>query len=175
MNQWKFNRFGFLEVDVSKEILDKAESRNQLFLKKYGNSGTHRTNKSRQRITGYLAEAAVQTIFPKLEISNNEKFDFTLQNVTFDVKAQGCNVEPQPDYVGTLYEEQAVRSPDFYVFARTRNDLNKVWIIGFISKKNFFNKSKLIPSGTKNNNFSYDQSRYEIQYNQLTVPKKLKN
>lgn len=163
---------GFIEVDVTPEMVTKAEERNQSFFKKLGNVGTHRTDKTRQRITGYLAEMAVKVVYPKLEFSTDPNIDFIFNKMTFDVKAQGCNQTPLPDYVGTLYEEQASRSVDLYVFTRVRNDSEKVWIAGIISKNQFFDLAKLVPAGTTNNNFRYDQSRYEIEYNKMIKPEK---
>ena len=173
MSAIKFLPTGFVEVDVTQEMSAAAEKRNQEFYSKYGNAGTHRTDKSRQRITGYLAEAAVKHAFDKLEFSEDPTIDFTFKGITFDVKAQGCNSAPELKFVGTLYEEQATRKTDFYIFTRVKNDSSKVWIAGFISKKNFFEKAQLISAGTSNNNFTYDQSRYEIPYFKLTKPREL--
>ena len=57
---------------------------------------------------------------------------------------------------------------DFYIFNRVKNDSSCVWICGIISKQRFFNIAKLKKAGTKCNNFTYNQSRYEIQYEDLT-------
>jgi len=170
MKNWVINNSGFVEVTLTKEMIANAEKRNHEFFKKLGNTGTHRTDKSRQRMTGYLAEMAVKEVYSKLEFSKDPKVDFFLKDVTFDVKAQGCNSAPGLSFVGTLYEEQADREVGFYIFCRVKNDSSKVWITGFISKKSFLDKAKLIPAGTRNNNFTYDQSRYEIEYRNLIKP-----
>lgn len=168
---WTFTTTGFVTVHITEEMRAEAEKRNQIFYEKYGNAGTHRTDKSRQRMTGYLAEMAVKTVFPKLEFSSNPQYDFVHLGKTFDVKAQGCNSEPGINFVGTLYEEQRFRDVNFYIFTRVKNDSSRVWIAGFITKDKFLQTAKLIPAGTKNNNFTYDQSRYEIEYGKLIRPK----
>lgn len=172
---WLIIPSGFVEVSVSKDMMDSAESRNKAFLKKCGNAGTHRTDKGRQRTTGYLAEQAVKFVYPKLEFSLDPLVDFTFSEISFDVKAQGCNSAPAPSFVGTLYEEQRTRDVDFYIFTRVKNDFSKVWITGFISKPKFLQIAKLIPAGAVNNNFRYDQSRYEIEYNKLIKPQQFMN
>ena len=172
MNYKILNNLGFIEVDVTPEMVANANDRNESFFKKLGNVGTHRIGQTRQRITGYLAEMAVKDVYPKLEFSTDPNVDFICKGMTFDVKAQGCNQMPLPNYVGTLYEEQASRSVDLYVFTRVRNDSEKVWITGLISKNQFFDLAKLIPAGTANNNFRYDQSRYEIEYSKMVKPEK---
>lgn len=170
MNIWAIVSTGFVEVNVTQEMRDDAEKRNKTFYKKLGNAGTHRTDKGRQRTTGYVAEMAVAHVFPKLKFSEDPTIDFTFNDITFDVKAQGCNGAPAPNFVGTLYEEQRDRNVDFYIFTRVKNDFTKVWIAGFISKDQFLSMAKLIPAGTSNNNFTYDQSRYEIEYSRLIKP-----
>ncbi len=167
---WYLTQSGFVEVNVTKQMQEDAEKRNKIFYAKLGNAGTHRKDKGRQRMTGYLAEAGVKEVFPRLMFSEDAKIDFTFGDTTFDVKAQGCNGAPGPSFVGTLYEEQKDRDVDFYIFARTKNDFTKVWITGFIRKADFLTLATLVPAGVENNNFKYDQARYEIEYRKLLKP-----
>jgi len=163
----------FIEVNITNEMLEEAKSRNESFKNKYGSNGTHRTNKENQRIVGYLAEVAINKCFKSVEyVVGDDNIDFISKNkkVTLDSKAQGCNGMPKIDYVATLYEEQNKRPVDMYIFSRVKNDFTKVWICGFISKKDYIKYAKLMPKGTKNNNFTYDNSRYELEYSKLHNP-----
>lgn len=157
-----------ITVNITKQIFDQAEHRNLLFKKRFGNLGTHRIDTEKQRMTGYLAEACVLSRFSTLSYSNNDDVDFVFKSITFDSKAQGCNSKPLPNYSATLYEEQKKRPVNYYIFSRVKNDFSVAWICGIISKESFFNKAELKIAGTKNNNFIYDQSRYEIYYNKLS-------
>ena len=161
----------YVEFDVDDKLIQEAYARNKSFFSKYGHAGTHRKNVEKQRMTGYLAEVAIKKTFDCLEYSNSDVVDFLYKSKSFDSKSQGCNTVPLPHYVGTLYEEQDKRNADFYIFSRVKNDFSKVWIIGFISKKDFLTKSTLMPAGTVNNNFTYDNARYELEYNNLYKPK----
>lgn len=156
-----------IAVKITSKIFDEAKQRNERCKIKYGNAGTHRLNKDRQRMTGYLAEACIRDKFPNIQYSDNDVVDFIIANTLIDSKAQGCNSKPLEYYSATLYEEQKNRKADYYIFSRVKNDFSVAWICGIISKTNFFEKAKLVPAGTSNNNFIYDQSRYEIQYSQL--------
>lgn len=156
-----------ITVNITPEIYAEASQRNEEYRKKFGNKGTHRLNKDRQRMTGYLAEASIRSVFPGFTYSDNDIVDFIFGSITIDSKAQGCNSKPLKNYVATLYEEQKHRNVDYYIFSRINNDFKTAWICGIISKDKFFQLAKLIPAGTANNNFVYDQSRYEIQYHQL--------
>lgn len=154
------------EVDITKEMLNEAKKRNEEFQKKYGHVGTHRVDKSKQRITGYLAEVAIKYLC-NLDYSDEDSVDFKYNGITLDSKAQGCNSKPKDYYVATLYEEQKNRDVDYYIFSRVKNDWSKVWICGFLSKNDFLKQSRLVKAGTKNNNFTYDQSRFELEYSNL--------
>ena len=158
---------GSLTINITPDIYQEAKQRNLSYKQKYGNTGTHRLNKDRQRMTGYLAEASIRSYFPQLNYSDNDNVDFIIDSITIDSKAQGCNSKPLDNYVGTLYEEQKTRDVDYYIFSRIKNDFSIAWICGVISKKDFFDLSILVEAGTTNNNFTYDQSRYEIQYSKL--------
>jgi hypothetical protein len=155
-----------IEVKITQEIFNEANLRNQEFYTKFGNAGTHRVNKE-QRMTGYLAEACINQTFHNIQYSDDFNVDFTLDNLTIDSKAQGCNSKPLDYYSATLYEEQKTRDTNYYIFSRVKKDFTTAWICGIISKKKFFKISKLQPKGTKTNNFTYDQSRYEVQYKDL--------
>ena len=156
-----------IEVKITPKILQEAEERNKKYHLLFGNSGTHRSDKQRQRMTGYLAEVSIHNIFPSFKYSENYVVDFIRQNNTFDSKAQGCNTKPLNYFSATLYEEQKHRNVDYYIFSRVKNDFSIVWICGIISKKKFFRIADLKKSGTKTSNFVYDQSRYEIEYSKL--------
>jgi hypothetical protein len=157
-----------IDVKVTQSMLEEARQRSKDFYKKFGNTGTHRLNKERQRITGYLAETAINKSFSEITYSEDYVVDFLLENGdTIDSKAQGCNGKPLPHYSATLYEDQKNRNTDYYIFSRVKNDFSMVWICGIISKKKFFKIATLKKAGTQNNNFTYDQSRYEITYDQL--------
>jgi hypothetical protein len=173
MNKLIEKQSDFIEFEILPEYLEEAQNRNKLFFEKYGNAGTHRKNKDRQRMTGYLAEIAIKNTFTKLEYSDTDNVDFIFKDKTFDAKAQGCNSKPYPDYVATLYEEQKERPVDFYIFNRVKNDFSLVWICGIISKKEFLEKSILIPAGVMRHNFVYDNPRFELEFKNLYKPELL--
>ena len=162
----------FIEVLITQQMLQQANERNKKFYNKYGNSGTNRLDKKNQRITGYLAEIAIKNTFKTLNYSEDDNVDFISNNkLTFDSKAQGCNSKPKVNYVGTLYESQKNRDVDFYIFSRVNNKHDKVWIAGIIPKQEFLNTATLMPKGTINNNFTYDEPRYELEYRLLYNPR----
>lgn len=156
-----------IEVQITQPIFEEARKRNDQYYNRFGHAGTHRTNKERQRMTGYLAEACIRSEFPIIEYSDDYDVDFILDFSTIDSKAQGCNAKPKDYYSATLYEEQKNRDTDYYIFSRVKNDFTVAWICGIISKHKFFKIADLKEAGHKTNNFTYDQSRYEVEYKDL--------
>lgn len=156
-----------IPVKITAKIFKEAQERNNKYHKQFGNTGTHRLNQRRQRMTGYLAEACIRSLYPEIQYNEDYSVDFLFNQFTIDSKAQGCNGKPLPRYVATLYEEQKNRNCDYYIFSRVKNDFSEAWICGIISKVNFFKAANFSPAGTKTNNFVYDQGRYEIQYDKL--------
>ncbi|MFN9957399.1 MAG: hypothetical protein ACK55I_30200 [bacterium] len=156
-----------IPVKITKQIFDEATNRNIKYKNKFGNIGTHRINKDRQRMTGYLAEACIRSLYPEIKYSDSDVVDFILNDITLDSKAQGCNSKPLDYFSATLYEEQKSRNTDYYIFSRVKNDFTIAWICGIISQSKFFDLAKFAPAGTQTNNFTYDQGRYEIPYKDL--------
>ena len=169
MNELKTNKVNcdIVTVNITAKLLAEAEERNQKYYDMFGHLGTHRADKYRQRMTGYLAEVCIKNTFPAINYSNDFVVDFVYNGVSLDSKAQGCNGEPLATYEATLYEEQKKRDTDYYIFSRVKNDFTKCWICGIISKIKFFKIAQLKTAGTETNNFTYDQSRYEIKYKDL--------
>jgi len=156
-----------IEVNVTQDMLKEAKRRAKEAVNRFGVGGTHRTHSSRQKITGFLAEVCINNVFPDIKYSGELNVDFYFQSMSIDSKAQGCNTKPLDYYSATLYEEQRKRHTDYYIFNRVKNDFSKVWICGIISKERFFKLAELKKAGTKTNNFTYEQARYEIQYKDL--------
>lgn len=172
----KINNFGFIEIDIDNSMLKEAQERDDFFINLYGPGNTHREDTKTCRKNGYLGEIAVKKAYPKLEYNLTHNHDFNFNNLTFDVKSLSCNSQPKPDYVGIVYEDLKEKIVDYYIFTRITNDLKKIWINGFISHKDFFEKSKYMPVGSNivtGSSFKYEQSRYVLEYNKMLGVKQL--
>lgn len=158
----------FKTVQVDLEILAAAQRRNDQAFHKFGHMGTHRHDKKKQRETGFIAEAAIKLrLLPHFEFSTDNRYDLIFRGITFDVKAVGCNTEPLPGYPATLYQEQAPREVDWYIFGRVMNDRSMVFACGCIMRSAYLKAAMLVPAGARNSNFTYDNPRYELPYQRL--------
>jgi hypothetical protein len=155
----------FLEAEITDDIRSIAEQRDRFFYAKIKDQGTYRKENPRQRLTGFLAEAAIKSTFRALDFSPNPRTSNFIHNgLQFESKAQGCNSPPKADYVGTLYPEQLEKPIDYYIFSRVLNNLKLVWICGMVSKHRFLELARYVNANTPNRNFTYDQARYDLEY-----------
>ena len=97
-----------IEVMITSDILEEAKKEMKNITLVLVTLEHIRTNKQRQRMTGYLAEACIRYTFPEIKYSDDYFVDFILDSSTIDSKAQGCNSKPLDFYSATLYEEQKI-------------------------------------------------------------------
>ena len=158
-------------IKITPEMKCAAEQRNVSSAKKYGTKGTRLVEKNKKiRETGFLGEQIVKSAYPHLELSTDDDYDFHYKNITFDVKAVGCNGMPRPDYVGTVFGTRDRVKADYLIFVRVMNDGSGGWVCGFIKVYEFFDKCTTVTAGTVNNNFTYDHDRFTIEYGKLVIP-----
>ena len=171
----------FIEIPVTEDILKEAQERDQIKRDIYGDIKTRRTNKSFHRMTGFIAEVAINRTFGKLKYSDDNHYDFIGnikdRQITFDSKANSCQSIPQPHYEASIYDEGNFKS-DVYIISRVLynkefNEYHKVWINGFISQKNFIKHRFLVKKGTKRFGYTCDDDRWEIRYTNLRKPRML--
>ena len=55
-----------IQVDITKDILEEAEHMTAENKAMFGIGGTHRKDVKRQKLTGFLAEVAINRSFPDL-------------------------------------------------------------------------------------------------------------
>jgi hypothetical protein len=82
-------------------------------------------------------------------------YDFILNQKKIEIKATRVNNPPRLAHQFKLpcnhYDQQC----DFYCCIYVMNDFSKVFINGYISKKDFFNNAVLHLEGEKDNNFTF--------------------
>lgn len=99
-------------------------------------------------IAGYLGElAAQQTIGGK--IVDTRDFDIvTDDGIKWDVKTKRTTVKPKDNYECSVSQYNTRQECDKYLFVRVMTDYSKAWIIGWLTKDDFFKKANFVPKGT---------------------------
>jgi hypothetical protein len=108
---------------------------------------------------GALAEICFFDYFKEIgkEIihSKHYDYDFILNQKKIEVKAMRVNTTPSLLHHCNLSTHNLRQRCDYYCFISVMNDFTKVFINGYISKKDFFDNAVLHLEGEKDNNFTY--------------------
>jgi len=74
-------------------------------------------------------------------IVNNPNYDLILDKKRIDVKTKRCNTPPRTYYDCSVSAHGSKQKCDSYVFVRILTDLSCAWILGEISKEDFYKKA----------------------------------
>ncbi len=176
-----------LEVSVTPEIIAKAIKREIEAGPAYKGASIEG---GKGRFYGFLGEEIVHAAMPELKMDNTKDYDFTYKNFTFDVKTKTRKERPEGHYDATVDQSSFHQTPYFYIFVSILAPQNlikqsakeimdfpytKAWIMGFIPRKMFYEKSRFFNAGDidPSNKIKYRDSIYLVRYNQLLEIRKL--
>lgn len=72
-------------------------------------------------------------------ISNTKDYDLIMPNgITIDVKTGICNSVPQLNYAVNVAAFNINQMCDYYLFFRIKEDFSDAWMLGALSKKEYF-------------------------------------
>lgn len=91
-------------------------------------------------------------------------YDIRVGKTKIEVKTKRRKVPPKLDYDVSIAKTSFHQLPDYYVFC-SLNGL-QLWIIGYISRLQFFEEARLIPKGTidEQNNFICKTDMYNLSH-----------
>lgn len=98
-----------------------------------------------------LAEIVVCDYY-KLKYIDDYHYDFVgPSGQKIDCKTKPCSdIEPKEDYNACVPAYQYyLQNCDYYLFVRINKKLDKVWVVGYISKEEFGAKSVFVKKGQK--------------------------
>lgn len=118
------------------------------YLSKYPNGYTANSyrNGGISLQSGKLAEICFRDYFGGSWV-NHYDYDFIFKNKRIEIKTKACsNYTPQDEWYCSIpdYYDQ---NTDYYLFARTSRELDKLWFVGYISKQEFNEKSVFVKEG----------------------------
>jgi len=120
-------------------------------------------------VVGAIGEVIVADSMKAKEISTYD-YDLVKDGVRIDVKTKRCNTRPQPNYDCSVALHGTKQDCDMYVFVRILCDMSKAWILGSISKEDFYKKATLYRKGDidKDNGFVFKADCYNLRINELS-------
>jgi hypothetical protein len=88
---------------------------------------------------------------------------------TVDVKTKRTKVEPKPFYDCSISEFSLHQRCDVYVFTRYNNQSDVVYLLGYLSKPDFFSKAKKYNKGDidTSNNMQFKTTSYNVAISDL--------
>jgi hypothetical protein len=131
--------------------------------------------KGEGNVYGILGEI-LMAYYWKVELENTYDYDLIVKDYKVDVKTKACTTEPKPNYFCSVADYNTKQDCDIYAFVRILEDFSKAWLLGYCTKKYFYNnaafynKGDLDPSSDLGWRFRADC--YNLQINALKSLKK---
>ena len=168
------------EVEITEEDLVKARNRYD-----FVNLNNSITNGASQ-LYGAIGEVMILKFYKeKLRITEKQfnyliidessyDYDFIMNNRAIEVKTKKINVIPKEEYVVSVASSNSDQKCDYYYFTMVHDDCTKGWLLGFISKEDFFNKAVLCKKGkvdplSKRKGFLVKADCYSLRINDITT------
>lgn len=152
-----------IEFIITQQMIDDAKQRakNMGILK---NSISH----GKGTVAGFIGEVAVAN-YLGVPLCNTYDYDLIYNDLKIDVKTKHCSVTPLPHYDCSVAAYNTRQQCDVYIFVRVLMDYKKGWILGGISKEDYFKSSRFMKQGTvdSSNGFMVKADCYNLEIGKL--------
>lgn len=126
--------------------------------------------KGEGNVYGFLGEI-LMAYYLKVNIENTYDYDLIVKNYKVDVKTKTCTSEPKLNYFCSVADYNTKQDCDIYAFVRILEDFSKAWLLGYCSKKYFYNNAKFFHKGdldpSSNLGWRFRADCYNLQINAL--------
>tara|TARA_R100000781_G_scaffold73728_1_gene46004 strand:- start:108 stop:593 length:486 start_codon:yes stop_codon:yes gene_type:complete len=121
-----------------------------------------------RNVVGAIGEIIVADSI-KAKETNTYDYDLVKDGLRIDVKTKRCSTTPMPDYDCSVALHGSKQDCDAYVFVRILINLSTAWILGGISKADFYNKATLYRKGQVDpaNGFVFKADCYNLSIGKL--------
>ena len=124
--------------------------------------------KGRGNVYGFLGEL-ITANFLGVDLSNTYDYDIIYKDTKIDVKTKKVSSEPKPHYECSIANLNTKQKCDVYVFTRVLKDMSKGWILGFLTKEDYFNKATFLKRGNidPSNNWTVKTDCFNLSISNL--------
>lgn len=160
-----------LEVEINSELYNKAVYQASLLPYETHNAIFTGEEAKKRSIVGALGEVAFEHVFQDVIRDNCYDYDFIYEGMKVDIKTKLCNYLPKVEYeLSILKYLKNIQKCDLYVFTRVNSELNKVELLGCISKYRYFKDSIFHKKGEidTSNNYTFKKDCYNLKLSQLS-------
>ena len=152
-----------IEIPISGDYMSRArEKASQMGILQGSITGGSRN------VLGAIGEVVVADSIKAKEV-NTYHYDLVKDGVRIDVKTKRCTSKPYPNYDCSVAFHGTKQDCDAYVFVRVLDDLSKAWILGGMSKEDFYDKATLYRKGDidTDNGYTFKADCYNIRIDRL--------
>ncbi len=152
-----------IQIKITPDILSRAKKKAATV----GNLQGSITG-SLSNVVGAIGEIVVED-YAGGEPVNSKDFDLLIKNRRVDVKTKRCNTTPSPNYDCSVAAHGSKQDCDSYVFVRILTDHSKAWILGEVTKENFYAKATRYNRGDvdPSNGFTFRADCYNLAIQEL--------
>ena len=152
------------EIVIKKEWIEEANNKSEE-MGKLNNSITH----GKGNISGFLGEIMTLHSLSEGEICNTYDFDILYKDKKLDVKTKRTGVVPKNYYDCSVAAFNTKQKCSHYIFTRILNDLSKGWVLGWMSKEDYFTKARFLKKGEQDgdNGFIVKADCYNLPIDKL--------
>lgn len=91
-------------------------------------------------VYGFLGEIILCNITAAV-LDRTYDYDIIYDGKKIDVKTKCCTSTPRPEYFCSVADYNTRQQCDYYTFMRILKDFSKAWVLGTISKEDFFKQA----------------------------------
>jgi hypothetical protein len=131
-----------IEVEITKEMMDVARKEAEQ-LGELKNSIT----RGEGNLAGLVGEMVAEQI-TGAKRKNTRDYDLVYEDgQTADVKTKRCRSMPEPHFECSIAGYNTTQKCDKYIFVRVQNDYSRAWVMGELTKEDYFKKATFIQQG----------------------------
>jgi hypothetical protein len=152
-----------IEVEITEEVMKQAGKKAAEMTMLNGSITNGTSN-----VLGCMGEILVQK-YLKASPSNTYDYDIVHAGRRIDVKTKRCDSEPRLHYDCSVAAHGSQQDCDEYVFVRILHNFKRAWILGSITKQDFYDKAKRWSRGDidPDNNYTFRADCYNIPISEL--------
>ena len=126
----------------------------------------------KSNIYGAIGEVAVEKYLKSknrvVDFESTFDYDMIVSGKKIDVKTKRTTVVPKDDYLCSVAAFNTKQKCDYYVFARVSEKKDVAYILGYISKGDFYSRSTFYKKGDIDvNGFVFKADNYSIKVKDL--------
>jgi hypothetical protein len=100
------------------------------------------------------------------ELSDTFDYDI-MSDLAYDVKTKKVATKPKPHYECSVSAYQRRQKCEAYIFCRVLKDMSKGWVLGWMPKDEYFEKSRFLMEGDRDGLYTVRESCYNLPISEL--------